>query len=255
MELVYAIIAGAIGGGLVLGIEQILIHLKEKRKESRHKLVSFPNPVRIIDVAIFDRLAPGRGVDLMRAVLGTPDNTFIDETPIFESHREEETGLIVYRFESDEDKAAFEEKRFHTNAFLYDFQNAIVKITSKDKSTISSLAVEVKDGFNLNISQLPLGFDTEDELPGSLGLIKVNKTLVDTSRAAYEFSRFDKYFVLSVYTAAPFYTHYSYFGYPDNDVIDISADNPDTFIGCTIQGVCLHRDEFDCYIPRGWDFL
>jgi len=255
MELLIATIGGLVGGGLVLGIEQLIIYFKDRNKEKRQKLIAFPNPNRIIDEAIFDRLAPGRSVELMKAVLGTPDNTFVDAVPIFETYREEEEGLMVYEFKSEEDKAAFEENRLRTTAYIYDFENALVKITSKDKETINSLAVEVKDDFSLDISDLPLWFEPEDELPYKLGWAKVAKELVDTSRPAYEFSRYDSIFVLSIYTAGPLYTHYSYFGYPDNGLEEVSAESPETFIGCTIRGVCLHRDEFDCYVPRGWDYL
>ncbi len=250
------ILAGVIGGAVVLLFEQVYLHVREKRKENRNLLVSFPNTQRIIDKTIFSNLSPGHTIELMRASLGTPDKTFIDTDPVFTQYREEEEGLTRYEFPTEEDEAKYEEHLHQTTAYFYDFKNAQVKITSKNKETIDSLSVVVKEGV-LDVSELPLswiGGDSENIEPFLLGEKKVDKDLIEFSRLEYEFSRYDNIIVLSVYTAAPLYTHYTYFGYPDfRDDVEIDKNNPESFVGGTITGVCLHDDEYNAYIIRAYD--
>lgn len=192
----------------------------------------------------------------MKTVLGTPDRSYEDSEPIFKEYREEEEGLLIQEFENEEYKEFHEETKYVTTAYFYDLKNAQVKITSKDKETIDSLAVEVKEG-TIDASNLPLGWiqeDVENEENLLLGKTDVTRDLVGYSRHEYVFSRYDHIFILSVYTAAPLYTHYSYFGYPDfKEDVEISKNNPESFIGGTITGVCLHDDEYNCYIIRGYD--
>ncbi len=246
------IIAGVIGGAIVLAAEQIYLHLKESRQEKRHKLVTFPNSERIIDKTIFDRLSPGRNVELMKTALGTPDKTYPESDPVFQELRAEEADLV---FNEIDDKIP-EEDRYKTTAYFYDFKNAQVKITSKNRETIDSLAIEVKEG-TIDASDIPLSWAASDEEVDDkliLGKTLVKKDLVESSRLEYVFSRFDNIIILSVYTGSPFYTHYTYTGNADfKEDIEISKDNPESFIGGTITGICLHIMEYECYIIRGYD--
>lgn len=250
------ILAGIIGGIVVLATEQIILLIREINKDKRKRLISFPNTERIIDKTIFEKLSPGRSVELMKTVLGTPDKSYEDYEPIFKEYREEEEGLLIQEFDTETDKEFHEETKYKTRAYFYDFKNAQVKITSKDRETIDSLAVEIKEG-TIDVSDLLLGWiqeESENDEKFLLGKANVSKGLVDISRSEYVFSRYDHVFILSVYTAAPLYTHYSYFGYPNyKEGIEISKDNAESFIGGTITGVCLHDDEYNCYIIRGYD--
>lgn len=250
-----SIIAGIIGGAIVLTVEQIYLYLKEKRKDQQQRLITFPNIKRIIDSNIFDRLSPGRSVELMKTALGTPDKTYQDSDPIFTDYREEEESLMVYEFENEADRARYEENKFKTTVYFYDFENAQVKITSKDREVINSLAVEVKEG-TLDASCLPFGWMTDEDEGENLilGQTKVTKELVGMSRSERVLSRYDNTFVLSVYTAAPLYTHYTYFGFPESHKgTGTSKDNPESFVGSIITGVCIHRSEHDSYIILGSD--
>ncbi len=252
------ILAGVIGGAIVLVTEQIYLFFRERSKDRKQLLITFPNSARIIDKTVFEKLSPGRSVELMKTALGTPDKTYLESDPIFEEYREEEQGLLVRQFNSEEEREKYEESKYEITAYFYDLKNAQIKVTSKDKMTIDSLAVEVKEG-TVDASDLPLGWiQAEDEKRENLllGKTKVTKDLVESSRLEYVFSRYDNIFVLSIFTAAPLYTHYSYFGYPEHkEDIEVSKDNPESFIGGTITGVCLHQDEYNCYIIRGYDNL
>lgn len=254
MDILTALLIGTGGAVIALFFEHLYLSVREKRKEERQKLIKFPNSERIINETIFDKLSPGRSVELMKTVLGTPDKKYQDSEPAFKEYREEEEGLMVYEFDSEEDREKYEENKYNTTAYFYDLKNAQVKITSKDGETINSLAVEVKEG-TLDVSSLPLGWisaDEEAEEKILLGETKVNRELVESSRLDYEVSRYDHIIIMSIYTAAPLYTHYTYTGTPNFDN-DIDKDNPESFIGGTITGVCLHDDEHDSYIIRALD--
>ncbi len=260
-----------VGGGIVSGLASGLVvaiavllaeYIIRKREKAREKAealrIEFPNSKRLIQPDIFHKLGPGGSIELMKSVLGAADNTFIDSIPVFEENREEESGLLVHEFSDDEAKAKFEETRFNTTAYLYDFKNATVKITSKNEETIDSLALDVKFEYTLNCSDLPLGFVTTETGEGDLSLIlgesKVDKDFAESSRLDHVFSRQDSYFICSIYTAGPLYLHYTCFGFPMGDVMP-DKQKPETFVGQTITGICIHRDELECYIPRSWDSL
>lgn len=258
MEILITLGIGAAGGVVALAVEHIYLHFKEKRANEAKRLVTFSNNERFVDKSVFEKLGPGRSVELMKSALGTPDQTYICSEPVFTKYREEEEGLIAWEFETPEDEEKFEKNKFKTTVYFYDLKNAQIKITSKDRETINSIAVNVKDGVRLDISDLPMswaaGQDENEDGHLILGETKVEADLVAISRAEYLKSRYDDTIILSVYTAAPLYTHYTYFGHPDYEVdTDVTADKPESFIGGTITGVCLHRDEFDCYVVSGYD--
>ncbi len=115
--------------------------------------------------------------------------------------------------------------------------------------------MEVKEG-TLDVSDLPLGWITGGEETETvlLGATRITSQLVQESRLEYVFSRYDNILVLSVYTGAPLYTHYTYFGLPDfRDGVEINKDIPESFVGGIITGVCLHGVEFDSHIIRAFD--
>ena len=258
MEVLITLSIGAAGGIIALVAEHIYLYFRDKRIRNRQRLITFPNTERIIDQTIFERLSPGHSIELMKAALGTPDKTYQDSEPIFQEYREEEEGLMVYEFESEEDKEKYEANKFKTTVYFYTLKNAQVKITSKNRETIDSLAVEVKEAI-LDVSDFPFGWVTSAEKDSGdliLGETKVTKELVESSRLEYLFSRFENIIILSVYTAAPLYTHYTYFGYPDyQGHLEVSKDMPETFVGGTITGICLHQDEYECYVIQGYDNL
>lgn len=235
------ILAGIIGGVIVLAAEQVYLHFRERSKENRQKLIVFPNDERILPESVFHQLSPGSSVELMKTVLGTPNKTYKDYEPVFRDVEYDETGEPI--------EPEYDESKF-THAYFYNFKNAYLKVTSKDKETIDSLAVEVKEGV-LATGDLPLGWgDGENDSPVCvLGESKVNQDLVEFCRAEYSQSRYESIFVLSLYTGASLYTHYTYFGTPDfQKDVEVSKDNPNSFIGSTISGICLHSMENECYI-------
>lgn len=242
MDLV-SFLTGVLGGAIVLATEQIYLHFREKNRENRQKLIAFPHDERILPDAVFRELCPGSSIEFMKSVLGTPNKIYKDYDPIFPL--------------SDDETIGIENKPEYTHAYLYKFKNAYLKITSQDKETIDSLAVEVNEG-TLN-TDLPLGWSDDENNDCSdciLGLSKVDQNLVDWCEPEYRTSRFENSFVLSLSTGPPLHTYYTYFGMPEyNENIETSKENPESFIGSTITGVCLHSNREDCYIITGFDLL
>jgi hypothetical protein len=256
---VAGIVAGVAAGAVVVIMQVIGDYLLQKfvkLKESRARvLVTFPHDRRFIDGRIFEKLKPGRSVEYMKTALGAPAMTSREVAPIFTTDTFYNERYEPMTFESEEAQETYSEEYHSTTAYVYQFENAIVKITSKDKEVIDSLAVEITgDDGSLNVPQLPLGWsDDEDNL--QLGKSIVTKDLVEEcQKFSYEFSRFEHKIVLCLYTASPLYTYYSYFGYPNFEGDEPDAEKPETFVGGTINGICLHSDECRCYIVRHWDY-
>ena len=253
------IIAGAAAGVLIVIMQVLgdfLLHKFEKWRESKAKiLITFPHERRYIDGKIFEELKPGRSVEYMKTALGSPAMTFAEVAPIFPSdtfyHPDRYEPMT---FENDDEQQKYSDEYHSTTAYVYQFMNAVVKITSKDKEVIDSLAVEHTGlDVGLDVPQLPLGWGEENLI---LGRSKVTKDLIEEcQKFGYESSRFEDKMVLCLYTGSPLYTYYSYFGVPDYDEKNpTDADKPETFIGGTINGVCLHSEEHKCYVVRHWDY-
>ncbi|MBK8809955.1 MAG: hypothetical protein IPN69_04400 [Acidobacteria bacterium] len=248
------LIGAVIGVALTLIAEFFIRKYERNRDKRERQLVTFPHSERRIDEKIFDELSPGHAIELMKAVLGTPNKIFID-TPVFTTDffYDKETGVEL-EFDTEYAKEKHSERHHETTAYFYDFKNAQVKITSKNQETIDSLAVEYKDT-PLRVPQLGLGWD--DETPLVLGESKVTAELVDGCALSYERNmRYGDSIVIRLYTGAPLYSYYTYFGYPDwADGAEPDPEKPETFIGGIITGVCVHIEEHRCYIIRGYDSL
>jgi len=139
-----------------------------------------------------------------------------------------------------EDHALFTEKEVKTNVYFYFFENANLKITSRDKEVIDSLTLICHD------NSISLDYFLLDSDEGSLrlGELKVTKAFVDYGiRHDYLQARLDSSFALQIRTAAPNYLTYTYFGFGGGGIRDYYANNdPSAFIGETIDGVCLSED-------------
>lgn len=253
---VAGIIAGATAGIFivllqVLGDYALNRYLKRRDGEA-NRLVRFPHEERYIDAKIFDHLQPGRSVEYMKTVLGPPAMTQQGGEPEFRAedfHDPETYEALV--FASDDERDKYSERFHQTTSYVYHFQNAIVKTTSKDREVIDSLAVQMKPDQKLTVP-LPLGWSEENE-SFTLGEAKVTRELVEEcSNFSFERSRYEFTMALCLYTAAPLYTYYTYFGTPEN--MGATDEKPDTFIGGMIDGICLHALEYRCYIIHYSDY-
>jgi hypothetical protein len=261
MDIFTALFIGAGGAVIALVFEQLYLHFKEKQKENRQKLITFPNDERKIPESVFQKLSPGSSIELMKYALGTPNKIYKDYEPVFTKYRfegdDDESDEDINENEevalSDEESLMEPEENKFTYAYFYEFKNAYLKVTSKDRETIDSLAVEVKEG-KLTTGDLPLGWgENEDDPVCILGSSKVSQDLIDVCRPETIQSRFDYIFVLSLYTGAPLYTYYTYFGIPEGASAD--KKHPERFIDSTITGICLHSEELECHIITSADLM
>jgi hypothetical protein len=179
----------------------------------------------------------------MKATLGTPHKTSHYDDPIFmESHFgpfTDDNGNEIPRPDWEEGSGV------KTNSYLYMFKNATVKVTSKDNETIDSLTV-VCDDSSLDFSNLVCYWkDVSDK--DKFGELKVTKEMVGSCRLEHLQTRWDNVLVLSSYLGSPTYDYETYFAYPDLDKEKPDKDNPESFIGGTIFGVCLSVSDTDAY--------
>lgn len=244
-DLLITISCSVISGVGVWIANVIYYNHKEKQREEKQKIVTFPNEERTINKSIFTALAPGASLDLMKSVLGTPNKIFKDIGAVFVELKEDESNDFVKNTNDN---------REGTNAYLYKFKNANVKITSKEKESIDSLTViAFKNDIRLVDFMIPgEDEDTEDRL----NEIKVTPYLFEHCKREFIKTRMDNCFALSFDTGSPFYATYTYFGSPDFDKdTDFETDNPNNFIGGTIDGICISSNIEDCYFIPHYELI
>jgi len=142
----------------------------------------------------------------MKSVLGTPNRIFKDSSLIFGELEEDQSNGFVKNVEDE---------REETNAYLYLFKNANVKITSKDKEGIDTLTVIAKDKSIIANSLWYPEDDYDENKIDRLGEMKVTQVLIEMSSFLFLRTRYDDAFAFAYSTAAPLYMHYTFFGSPD----------------------------------------
>jgi len=225
------LLSGVVGGAIVLIFEYTYVYFTNKSSDKKQQIVTFPNERKIIDGSIFSSLSPGANLELMKSVLGSPNKIYQEEVRVFE----------------DSSIACLKPKKKPkpTNAYLYLFKNAQVKITSKDKETIDSLTVLTDDE---NISTEALMYPDETDENFKFGKTKVTREMLVDCRVEYIHGMRDNSFAISFFFPCPLYKNYTYFGTPDVDKnIDVIEYKPEDFIGGTIDGVCISFDDAEVY--------
>jgi hypothetical protein len=236
-EILIGFLFSAMSGFGVWLIQQIILNRKEKKYNEQKKIVKFHNEERVIDESIFTALSPGASVELMRSVLGTPNTISKYDSPIFTKS--------YWSIEEDVNESDDETGETKTNSFLYRFKNATVKLTSKDNENIDSLTVLVDD---TSISFDGLIFPwSNDEQQEKFWKTKVTKEMVEECESEFIQTMRDRSFVLSLNVGSPLYRSYTYFGFVLDDEKDMVADNPESFIGGLITGVCISDQSKHCY--------
>jgi hypothetical protein len=242
MEILVTLGIGAAGGIIVLVFEHLYLSIKERRAHARDRLISFPHNQRVLDDAIFTHLSHGASIELMKTTLGTPNKVGQYDSPVFATSRWGDKSDP----ETEKRAQAIEEGLgVATHTYLYNFKNADVKITSKDNVTVDSLTVISNDG-SIRLGSLLFPWNEDESL--KFGQIRVNEQMVEDCRAEFIQTRWDNQFVLSLYVGSPTYDFVTYFGYRDPEkAVDFNRDDPKSFVGGIIDGVCLSQDDADVY--------
>jgi hypothetical protein len=222
-EVLIGFVSTVFGGVVVWIIQQIYLNRKEKRKELESSIIKPKQISRSIDRHAIESLTPGSTIELMRELLGAPQRQARSDYPVFKG------------------------KEVKTHSYIYNFKNALLKITSKDNKIIDSLTVFGEDD-KIYHEMLEFFSDEQKEIP-KLGKAKINKELIknctkhDIIRGCRNYS-----FAVSVDIPNPYYMTFTYFGYPDSGDSDYEeTQNPESFIGSTIDGFCISDNSDNVY--------
>ncbi|MDQ3635746.1 MAG: hypothetical protein M3405_14735 [Acidobacteriota bacterium] len=185
MELL--IIGAAIGAGfsgILLIARQIYLNWREKKKDKAKLLIKPLNSNRRIDSSIFEFLTPGNSIEAMRASLGVPNKKKQEEGAVHEST------VTAGK----------------TNSYLYLFENAWVKVTSKDDVSIDSLTVQSDEQKSkLNFGYFMVPFDFSEKTKWLLGRAKLSEEVVNNCSLDILKGRHDFSFAVTFQTGNPVY--------------------------------------------------
>jgi hypothetical protein len=218
-EIINGTVSGIIGGLVVAAGQTVYSEWKEVRKQKRDRIVGSNSKGRVITSAMFWDLKPGTSLDMMREMLGAPS--------------------IVSKLDSN----VFNENDFETNSYLYFFKNSLVKITSKDKESISSLTLIPHDK-SLELDILPT-----EERCGIINEMTVTPRLLELAHPKTHLSTI-RVCVFAVYVrlGAPLYRAHTYF---IEHWARHSADEEDfdynQLLGKKICGVCISNNDENVY--------
>jgi len=166
-------------------------------------------------------LNPGANIELMRELLGTPIKYNKIDFPIFK------------------------EVEVSTNSYLYSFENALLKITSKDNICIDSLTVLAHDN-SIELDSIAFDSPTNEY---KLNKAKVSKDILERlSNHDYIQTRIDSSFALQIYIPNPLYKSFTYFGPSiEKGFSYFEKKDPDIFANEVITGFCISNDSEDVY--------
>jgi len=146
----------------------------------------------------------------------------------------ETLGKAIIEF--TEDDPVFKETVCKTNSFIYIFKNANVKITSKDNKKIDTITVfptDKKFDFENYANHLNLKSYIFNKA-------RVNDSLISESKHTFLAARHDYSFAFKYSLANSFYLQITLFGHFEKDwEIYFKDKNPDIFLNCTINGICI----------------
>lgn len=217
-----SIITGAVGGLIVLGVQEIISLYRVQKKSNSEKLIT---PKRYthkhITNDVLQELSPGSNLELMRELLGTP---------------------IKY---NKTDYPVFQEKKIATNSYLFSFKNALLKITSKDNISIDSVTVIAHD---CSIELDKIAFNSPNN-EYRLNKARIDQTIIDhLTNHDFIKTRIDASFALQFYIPNPLYKSFTYFGTSiEKGFTYLEDKNPSNFTNEIISGFCISNDSEDTY--------
>ena len=236
-EILIALISSVVSGLAVWLIQQAYTNKRERRREEADRTIKSLNDNRVVSDDIFETLAPGRSIELMKEMLGVPDIFRRRDAPLFVDM------LLLPDGEEDlaEDKL---DKSIDTHSYIYMFKNAHVKITSRDNVSIDSLTVMSEDkSLSADSLLLPEGIES-----AGFGDLKVTSDLTD----AIMYHRYirtmkDSFFAMNAPTGPPMHQHLTFFGYSEKSNEYEETNDPKILIGAHIEGVCISANLGDVY--------
>lgn len=220
-ELINNIIAGVIGGMVVLLIQRFLDNVKQEKENNEKKSLINPNSKRLLTNDLITTFSPEKNYKKVKEILGEPDKTYKDFS-IFEEHHQEDNTKIEYK--SD----------------LYVLENGVLKITTHDQVSINSITVFPYDNF-IEIPYFEF-FTSQNKI--NIGNAKIDEEFINYHHNKIEIRTIrESAFAIQTYTGAPHYRQLTIFTYFPN-----LENGIEKFIGNNIEGFCLSHDRSAFYI-------
>jgi len=195
----------------------ILYLIQEYRVKKNKLVISDFEDERIIDREIIEKLSTGFSLEKAKTVLGAPlIHKKLDET-IFE------VGL-------------------KTNSYIYNFKNALLKITSQDNLCIDTTTVLFKYKSKGKIKFIPSIFD-DDVKP--FGKCKVEKFILNLVRNHTSLRTMkDASCGIEIFIPNPLYKYFTYFcEYSEHVEKYYNSNDINDLLGSVIYGVCISNEE------------
>lgn len=231
-----SLLIGAVGGlisGLVVLIAEYFIvkRIEERREIEVKQTIRFKNETRRITGSVFNYLAPGSSIEIMKGELGPPNRKWMSSPELF----------VTIDEELNEEPL---EEKFHT--YLYLFKNAHVKVLSRGNETIDVLTVVAWDK-DISMELIPL-YESDEQ---NLNVARVNRELIALNGHAEHFPGCrDVVTAIRTFVGNPFWLYVTYFVDPECDAYEMDLQkHPELLVGATITGVCLTKEaEHPSYI-------
>lgn len=223
------LLVGVIGGliaGLMLLLLEFLIRRSEKRQEkSERDVITFKNERRTITGSVFDYLAPGSSIEMMKEELGPPNKKWVSKPELFIPT---DAGEEFYS----------KQPEFHT--YLYIFKNAHLKVFSEDREMIDTLTVIALNN-DISFENIPFHANCQDS---RLNVAIVPKELFENEVYAEHFPGCrDLVTAIRVFVGNPFWTYITYFVNSETDAYELDLqEHPELLVGSTITGICLTKE-------------
>lgn len=214
--LVIAVLGSFIGGAMVLLVQEITHRRKEKKQIVAERTLKSRVSQIMIDTSILHELRPNANLGRMKELLGEPAR------------------------QTDEDYSIFTEEDRKTNSYFYSFRNAHVKITSQDNRKIDSLTVFPYDN-TVEVELFQFIYNTDKVF--YLNAIPIQKELLEFCHK-YIFIDHPRcpQIALTTYIPRPYYMTFAFFGYAPKGDEYLKTNDPNCFIGGTLNGLCLSVD-------------
>lgn len=224
-ELIISLVSGIVGGLIVLVFQKIWDRKEKRIEQNRSSIINPSKNRKRLPKDILLHLEPGISIEKSREILGVPDN--IESCKL--SEREDDSNsesLIVW-------------------IYFYDFKNAGLKLTSRDKLSIDSVSIFVKQDQQPKIEVFVNKFEQLGK--ALLGVTKLDQDISEYVKECYNLStpREGLFGIKTYFGRFGNFMDYVFFCYGDSRTSHF-VETPDvkTLIGQPIIGFCVSVSGF-----------
>lgn len=231
-EFLSSLISGTISGivtGMIVGL---YLYRYQKQKDLEEKQNISPHKFKKrVPGNILEYVQPGISLEKIKEYFGTPDYTSKSELAFFMK----------------------EQDFFDTNSYLFNFQNASIKITSQDNLIVDTITIFSFGNMNGKANEIEVFLNLfEDDGRTILGETKFSSATLEniTNHWGNRTNREMMFACETYFGRFGNYLNYTYFStFPNSFEEYEQTQDPKSLIGSTIDGFCVSRiSEFAPYI-------